>query len=66
MAFEIAHPQHHFEGLSPLRRMIAVFLGVALLAGLAWCCSVAYHARPDDAPAPPQRTLTPSAEPRAT
>jgi hypothetical protein len=36
MAFEIAHPQHAFEALSPARRLLALLAGLAFLVGLAW------------------------------
>jgi hypothetical protein len=49
MAFEIAHSQFQLENLSPGRRLAALLLGLAFLAGLAWCCVTAYNAQPLDA-----------------
>jgi hypothetical protein len=64
MAFEIAHPQHAFEALSPAPRLLALLAGLAFLVGLAWSCVTAYQAQPLD-PAPPAKPLiTPGAGPR--
>lgn len=53
MAFEIAHAEWRFAPLSPVRRALAILLGLALLAGLIWSCATAYNAQPLDQP--PQR-----------
>lgn len=65
MAFEIAHAEWRFAPLSPVRRALAILLGLALLAGLIWSCATAYNAQPLDQP--PQRpVISPGAGPRAT
>jgi hypothetical protein len=61
MAFEIAHTHHSFGSLTPLRRALAVLLGLAFLAFLGWSCVTAYNARPlDEAPAK-RPVITPGA-----
>jgi hypothetical protein len=53
MAFETAHhsPPSFFR-LSPARRAFAAIALLAALAALAWCCDVAYHAKPVPRAAP--------------
>ena len=63
MAFEIAHTQLRFDTLSPRRRLLALLVGLAFLAGLIWSCVTAYHAQPIDLPEKP--AITPDASPRA-
>jgi hypothetical protein len=65
MAFEIAHSQPQFGTFSPVRRLLALLLGLAFLAGLVWSCITAYHAKPVG-PAPGKTMISPGADPRAT
>jgi hypothetical protein len=66
MAFEIAHSQFQLENLSPGQRLVALLLGLAFLAGFAWCCVTAYNARTLEGPSPPKALVTPGSGSRAT
>ena len=66
MAFEIVLSQFQLENLSPGQRLVALLLGLAFLAGFAWCCVTAYNARALDAPPPTKSPVTPGTGSRAT